>query len=445
MHGQHLIIAILTLAACLGEPPLAPFVFVDGDDLDGERNATLVPGAIAAVVDHGTHGEALTQATTSKKPAFAPACLGAHDCIVSDGIDYVAKSTAADWTFLHSGAGATVYVVSSWDEPVGDTTTFTVHTGGGVNPGVGVGIDNRTVRGANLARLLVGPGILDTDHDTPDDTLPTGGFRIVSARIVDNVGPTADGVVRVDGIQVNAEPATSTWSSSAPLNALRVGAIKGKTMAVLIYDAAHTVEQMRAIEDWLRCRYFAPPPHNATFYGDSLCAIRAPIKEWPRKVKEVGVAPFEVENRCARGYTAAQVAAYFDAFDYEQQQRYGILTVEAGTNDALDGLSGADAFADLEALWSTVRPRTALLVAVTVPPLKGASGWTQAKHAELVALNALILGSPIPDAVLDVYALVVDPLDPERIDPAYSLDSIHLNETGTSLVADAWIDLTGAP
>jgi lysophospholipase L1-like esterase len=74
----------------------------------------------------------------------------------------------------------------------------------------------------------------------------------------------------------------------------------------------------------------------------------------------------------------------------------------------------------------------------TILPFEGARYWTPAAELKREAVNRWILTSGAFDGVLDLSAVMADPTDPLRLNPAYdSGDHLHPNDAGYQAMADA--------
>jgi lysophospholipase L1-like esterase len=80
-------------------------------------------------------------------------------------------------------------------------------------------------------------------------------------------------------------------------------------------------------------------------------------------------------------------------------------------------------------------------IGATLTPFEGARYWTPAAEAKREVINRWVRDSGAFDTVIDFARTLADPLNPERLDPAYdSGDHIHLNDAGYRAMANA-IDL----
>ncbi|WP_228538313.1 SGNH/GDSL hydrolase family protein [Nocardia sp. XZ_19_385] len=79
------------------------------------------------------------------------------------------------------------------------------------------------------------------------------------------------------------------------------------------------------------------------------------------------------------------------------------------------------------------------VVGATLLPMKGAEYYNDTSAAKIRALNAWIRTSGEYDAVADFHAAVVDPADPEKLNPAFdSGDHKHPNAAGYAAMAAAF-------
>lgn len=145
----------------------------------------------------------------------------------------------------------------------------------------------------------------------------------------------------------------------------------------------------------------------------------------------VGLAPFvQVDGVkstvAASGRTADQLLEALKAFsDLGVSKNVVVL---AGANDIGGGQSAERIFATLTAIWNLAKAKGLRVYALTLPPVKGWSGFASnfdAIERKRQALNTLILASPVPDAILNM-GVMADPDDPQRLSVAFdSGDHLH--------------------
>ena len=107
-----------------------------------------------------------------------------------------------------------------------------------------------------------------------------------------------------------------------------------------------------------------------------------------------------------------------------------------GTNDLGSSRNGMATADGIKAVWTQiVQEAHALGIKVfgaTVTPVKGNGYYSPDHEAGRVALNDWIRTSGIFDGVIDFDRMVADPVQPDRLDPAflYQNDWLHLNAAG---------------
>lgn len=105
------------------------------------------------------------------------------------------------------------------------------------------------------------------------------------------------------------------------------------------------------------------------------------------------------------------------------------MCVLGGTNDIGGGKSAKEIFAILQEVWVMGKAKGAKVIALTVPPAKGYSGFAsnfEAINQKRLALNNLIKESVIPDQVVDLDVLLGVPSDQDRLKPEMdSGDHLH--------------------
>ncbi|MER5791664.1 SGNH/GDSL hydrolase family protein [Streptomyces sp. NPDC001980] len=129
--------------------------------------------------------------------------------------------------------------------------------------------------------------------------------------------------------------------------------------------------------------------------------------------------------------------------DADGLDRSGVrtLVVLEGIND-IKGTPETTDPADFVRAYRTIvaraHERGIRVVGATLTPYAGYSGYTDAREAVRLRVNALIRTGHVFDAYVDFDAVVRDPQQPGRILPAYDPgDHLHFNDTGTRALADA--------
>ncbi len=179
----------------------------------------------------------------------------------------------------------------------------------------------------------------------------------------------------------------------------------------------------------------------------------------------VGLAPFVsvVGNKTDVAKVGADSAAILrmvrsaeDLHAFDGQKNAVVL---GGTNDIGGGLSAEAIFGNLAAIWKVCKDHGLRVVALTVPPAKGYSGFASnfsAINAKRKLVNAMILSSPLADTKIDLDGLMGDPTDSDRLAARFdSGDHLHPNKQrmgealtselakGSSAPANGMIDPSG--
>lgn len=131
-------------------------------------------------------------------------------------------------------------------------------------------------------------------------------------------------------------------------------------------------------------------------------------------------------------------------FDRDALGRAGVRTVILleGVNDLINApaTDPAALIAAYGELKSRAHARGVKLICATVLPYKGFGAWTPQAETARQAVNAAVRAGACDDLV-DFDAVMRDPADPERVNPAYVQgDKLHPNDAGYVLMANA-VDL----
>ncbi len=110
----------------------------------------------------------------------------------------------------------------------------------------------------------------------------------------------------------------------------------------------------------------------------------------------------------------------------------------AGPPDSGAGISAARIITGYEQLIVQAHARGVRIFGATLLPFQGAGYYSAAGEATREAVNAWIRTSGAFDGVIDFDAVVRDPADPLRLNPAYdSGDHLHPDDAGYQAMADA--------
>jgi lysophospholipase L1-like esterase len=114
------------------------------------------------------------------------------------------------------------------------------------------------------------------------------------------------------------------------------------------------------------------------------------------------------------------------------------IGLSAGPLHSDAGLTAARVIAGYQDLIAQAHARGVRIFGATLLPYQGAGYYSPAGEAIREAVNAWIRTSGAFDGVIDFDAVMRDPADPLRLDPAYdSGDHLHPNDAGYQAMADA--------
>ena len=136
----------------------------------------------------------------------------------------------------------------------------------------------------------------------------------------------------------------------------------------------------------------------------------------------------------------ASAEARFERDALDQPGVRDIIVLE-GINDigfSLGGVSTAQIIAGYEQLIGHAHARGLRIFGATLLPFQGAGYYTPAGEATREAVNTWIRTSGAFDGVVDFDAVMRDPADPLRLNPAYDCgDHLHPDDAGYQAMADA--------
>ena len=178
-----------------------------------DLGVTLNGSTVSAWADQTGNGKHVTQATAGNQPTYSLAGgRGGRPKITSAASRFLQGSTADDWTFLHSGAGASIVLVS---ESRVTPTNYLLGT--------------QSSSGANRGMVLYWGGTLIAAYaGNGTNQLFTHNQAATASTLVKTVWTYASADTPDAGISVNfAAPTTAnegfTPSSSAPVGGLAIG------------------------------------------------------------------------------------------------------------------------------------------------------------------------------------------------------------------------------
>jgi lysophospholipase L1-like esterase len=147
---------------------------------------------------------------------------------------------------------------------------------------------------------------------------------------------------------------------------------------------------------------------------------------------------WDVNNNGISGNNTTQMLARLntDILDHKDAE---YVLVWGGTNDIYQDVATSITKANLQAIYNAIHAAGAKVVALYIPPSKGSATWNSTRQAATDDINAWIAGTATNiDYKIDVYTLVEDPANADKILPLYdSGDHLHLQQDGYFAVADA--------
>ncbi len=183
---------------------------------------------------------------------------------------------------------------------------------------------------------------------------------------------------------------------------------------------------------------------TTVFLGDSITIGLPPfvaVKDGARVELAIGGAS---SDRILRALRAAEA-------DGRLSHARNLVTM-AGTNDLASGFSVAATLRNLEAMWAIGHAHGLRVVALTVPPAKGAVDgagrliFDAAALARRLQINAAILASPTPDRKVDLDAVMGDPSDHEKLAPQFDCAKCdHLHPRRDVMGAALTLELANDP
>ena len=158
-----------------------------------------------------------------------------------------------------------------------------------------------------------------------------------------------------------------------------------------------------------------------------------------RRTRNLAVLNFGLGGNCVLQGGLGPTGESRYARDLFGQQGVKYVILFEGTNDLGSGRPGAEIAEGIQAVWTRIaqeaHARGIKVIAATVTPAKGSfyeKEGTGEHEKGRQLLNAWIRGSELFDGVIDFAAMVADPQDPDKLDPAYLFENdwLHLNAWG---------------
>jgi lysophospholipase L1-like esterase len=183
-----------------------------------------------------------------------------------------------------------------------------------------------------------------------------------------------------------------------------------------------------------------PPPATERILclGDSLTHAGCPdCIDYPELLRRY-LPTWQISDQGFSGKTTAQIIGHWDAG--LSAQPWEVVIIEGGVNDNLNDFDQSITEANLLDLYTQARAGGAALIVMTEPPLYGSAFWDATRQARLETVNTWIRGyaqaNAGPVALVDLYALMGDPANPQQYLPLYDRgDHEHPSFAGALRIA----------
>lgn len=417
--------------------------------VDGNYNSSLADlDAVATWTNLGSSAKNVTQGTGSLQPVYIANLAQGQPAVRCDGGDRLTGATTTDWTFLSNGTDSTTDAVA---RRTGAATNQAIVSTKGSGATTARGSD--VIFTATNSVITYGTGNSSAVVATTTSANNAGTvdlYHRVVATTDNDGGAGADVFLYVDGAATSAA-STAAWSVNAgtALNICNSGTtattipMEGDVFSVLIYQSNLTSTQRdinEAVAEWALNGTFpvtvAANVRNL-FIGDSLVAGHGGIDPFPT-LAAPDISPDMIYNQAVAGTQTDQILTVWTA--QRSTQDWFAITVGGGFNDLYTAdRTVAQAYTALSTIYSEASADGVMVIALTVPPFKGATGWNSTKHQDILDLNDLIMADANVDVVVDYFTIVADPADQEQQLAALTNDFIHPSLAGSQAVADVWV------
>ena len=234
----------------------------DADAITGLSNND----PVSTWADASGNGYNLTQ-TSTKRPTYKTSTLNGLPVIEFDGTDdYLAASTAADWTFLHDSTGSSLFVVLKAGTSANPNAAYAAlgtHSGTTTDVGINLLYDDRSSLSRNdrmVSLVNNGSGSFFVLNVSSDDAFDANTYGLVSV-VSDPANTTlADrsSIYVNGGTAITNNSTSGSLSTSNPTYALHVGSqgngnskLLGGIAEVVICDAVLTSTDREKLEGYL--------------------------------------------------------------------------------------------------------------------------------------------------------------------------------------------------
>lgn len=117
------------------------------------------------------------------------------------------------------------------------------------------------------------------------------------------------------------------------------------------------------------------------------------------------------------------------------------VIIWGGTNDLIHSTDTTvinSVESNLQTMYTSAKSVGIRVIALTIPPFKGYTAWTETKGSCLTTINSWIATAQNVDYVIDTYALLNDPANSGTLLAIYdSGDHVHLNSAGYTAIGTA--------
>ncbi len=297
----------------------------------------------------------------------------------------------------------------------------------------------------------VQPGTMHpvTYHGSASFQIPAGG-QVLSDPVAMRVGPLQDLAVSVylpgrtgaatfhaDAQQVNWVSAAGDHAADSDAGEFTIPTLSWYYISDLIVQSSDADGTVVALGDSITDGVGSTAGADARWPNDLARRLDA-LAGRTLAVADEGIGGNRVliGARCC----GASAEARFGRDALDQPGVRDIIVLE-GINDigySLGDVSAARIIAGYQRLIAQAHARALRIFGATLLPFQGAGSYTAAGEATREAVNTWIRTSGAFDGVIDFDAVMRDPADPLRLNPAYdSGDHLHPDDTGYQAMADA--------
>lgn len=297
----------------------------------------------------------------------------------------------------------------------------------------------------------VQPGTMHpvTYHGSASFQIPAGG-QVLSDPVAMRVGPLQDLAVSVylpgrtgaatfhaDAQQVNWVSAAGDHAADSDAGEFTIPTLSWYYVSDLIVQSSDADGTVVALGDSITDGVGSTAGADARWPNDLARRLDA-LAGRTLAVADEGIGGNRVliGARCC----GASAEARFGRDALDQPGVRDIIVLE-GINDigySLGDVSAAQIIAGYQRLIAQAHARALRIFGATLLPFQGAGSYTAAGEATREAVNTWIRTSGAFDGVIDFDAVMRDPADPLRLNPAYdSGDHLHPDDTGYQAMADA--------